>query len=286
MITVREYILFPVLLGSEKWVSLRDHEKLFYIRLGCATDGAGRFDADAALLRAALYPKELHKVSERDVKGLLMRMHQVGLVRLYTQAGKGYGEVTSYKQRDSQRKVRYPEPDAGEMNFASMESAPADDPSPRSSSVRKKNRIEGKGMKKVAEATAAQPPNQFAGEESTDAWIARLSAAWPSLDIASEVQKAITKKAKSGEQLERGWFEQSWLTKCTPVVTRGEVFRVSKAQKAGEVANEQPEPEGWREVIKDSVYGPGEENEVKSWAELPVHVKAWVREQLEKRNAA
>jgi len=282
MITVREYILFPVLLGSEKWVSLRDHEKLFYIRLGCATDGAGRFDADAALLRAALYPKELHKVSERDVKGLLMRMHQVGLVRLYTQAGKGYGEVTSYKQRDSQRKVRYPEPDAGEMNFASMESAPADDPPPRSSPVIKKNRIEGKGMKKVAEATDAQPPNQFAGEESTDAWMERLRAEWPDIDIAEQLQLAITAKTKQGRKLERGWFEEKWLPKCTATVSRGDIFKTEAARK---IEQSDEAPDGWKEVLSDTNYGPGGVFEVKTWAEVKPDVRSIIFQKLG-RNAA
>lgn len=297
MIIVREYILFPVLLSSDRFVALKDYLKLFYIRLGCATDGAGRFDADAALLRAALYPKELKKVSEVDVKGMLMHLHQVGLVRLYTRSGKGFGEVTLYKQRDSQRKVRYPAPDSGELNFAGSEAGPEygearpDDPPieplpapPRPPPSERKNRIEGKG-KRISDT----PPAQLAqagvsAGEPLETWLARLRLAWPSLNVDAELQRALTKKAKVGEALERGWFERSWLPGCTETVTRADVFRAEKA-KASSAFDEQNDeaPEGWHGPVDETQYGRGGCFEETEWRKLPNHIKEFARKELAKK---
>lgn len=141
---LRPYILHPEWLGSDRVVGLRDHVKLFFLKIGNVTDGAGRFEADAAMLRAALYPKELHKVSERDVKGMMEQIHTAGLVRLYTRAGKGFGEVTIYKQLDSKRKVRFPGPDAGELNFAMEGPSPAEPGPPEVSPVAARPRPEMK----------------------------------------------------------------------------------------------------------------------------------------------
>jgi hypothetical protein len=109
--TLREYLLRAGWMDSERVQALPDHLQLFFLRLGHACDGASRFENHPKKLRSALYPIALHKVSERDVASNIVRLHDAGLVKLYAVAGRGYGEVLNFGQKDTKRKVIHPAPE-------------------------------------------------------------------------------------------------------------------------------------------------------------------------------
>lgn len=271
---LRPYILHPEWLGSDRVVALRDHLKLFFLKIGNVTDGAGRFEADAAMLRAALYPKELHKVSERDVKGMLEQIHIAGLVRLYTRAGKGFGEVTIYKQTDSSRKVRYPGPDAGEFNFASA-SPPARselaEPALRFKPIRSEA-----NKNEVCELAPAAPTPHHTTLSQVE-WEASLREEWPGVEIAAELVKAgayVRSKRGPKARLSRKFFVEQWLPGCE----RGDDD--AERPSSSPVLVDEAEPDGWRDVLADTQYGPGGALEVKTWAGVSKSVKAHVRSQL------
>jgi hypothetical protein len=45
-----------------------------------------------------------------------------------------------------------------------------------------------------------------------------------------------------------------------------------------------PEPQGWREILRDSKYGPGGIFEASSWAQVPKDVKQVVVERVTKQS--
>ena len=112
MITRLEYLATGDVLLHRKVVGLRAHLQVFFLRLYFMTDGAGRFRADAAVIRASLYAHELQQVSERDVASRLQELHRADLIKLYAEGDVGYGKVTDdfWQQSDKKRKVRHPAP--------------------------------------------------------------------------------------------------------------------------------------------------------------------------------
>lgn len=84
--------------------------EVFYRRLMSKVDDFGRFTADARLLRAALYPLKLDKVSDRDTQGWLQETAEVGLVKVYEVDGKRFLEMQKFNQRVRSNKSKYPDP--------------------------------------------------------------------------------------------------------------------------------------------------------------------------------
>jgi len=97
--------------NSPRFAKATWRERDFYYGLLTMADDYGRFDATPAILRAGLYAPILNKVSERDVKEMLARCHALGLVKLYTSDGQGYGQVMRYDQRMAKKQALYPAPD-------------------------------------------------------------------------------------------------------------------------------------------------------------------------------
>jgi hypothetical protein len=110
-----------------------------------------------------------------------------------------------------------------------------------------------------AHATPSQPPrhgptaadepprrrgdSSWAGsgrqQESDLEWIARLTAAWPGVDIETQLAKA--HKKRRGD-VERGWFESVWLPGVTPMAPSPSSLLRSPAPA---------EPTGWRETLEE-----------------------------------
>lgn len=256
---LRDCIVRSGIVDSARVCALPVACQLFFRNLLHACDGAGRFPADADELRNAFYWRS-PGVSKPHVEAWLTKCHQAGLVKLYTSGGKAYGGMPNYGQRDTKRRVLYPPPDDGELNFAV--SLDPDDP-PASKPKKKRNEV--KGRESAREAPAALPAPAVENlSESHEAWLARLQVAWPHLDVRAEAVKAYVKKSKRGEQLERGWFEASWLPKCTETVTNRALFAPQAAS-----AMTQGEPEGWRAVLAGTVLGDAiDAGEIGGWDEL------------------
>ena len=135
---LREYLIMPQWMGSDRLARQRAHVREFFIRLMHLQDGAGRFDADAALIRTVLYPRNLAQVSERDVQGWLQTLHSIGVIKLYTVEGRAYGKVPDNKQRDTKRKAVHPDEDGGQLDFSKLPP-----PEPPEKPARRKSELNG-----------------------------------------------------------------------------------------------------------------------------------------------
>lgn len=155
MIALRPVLVRPGIVDSERVCKLPLACQIFFRNLLHVCDGAGRFSVNAAELRHALY-RWAPGVSNPHVEAWLRRLHQDHLVKLYTRGALGYGEIVNYGQRDTKRKVLYPPPDEGELNFAGAEAAA---PPGKGGWQKALNRIEEK---------SPQPPAEPGGGNSSD----------------------------------------------------------------------------------------------------------------------
>jgi hypothetical protein len=87
--------------------------EVFYRRLMSIVDDYGRYDARPAILRGALYPLKLDKVSDADVVKWLGECSKAGLVSVYQVEQKDYLEVLKFGQRLRAMKSQYPPPEDG-----------------------------------------------------------------------------------------------------------------------------------------------------------------------------
>jgi hypothetical protein len=105
-------ILRAGILSSEAVNKLTWQAEVFYRRLMSVVDDFGRYDARASILRAALYPLKLDRVSEPDVVKWIDECREAGLVRVYVECSRGYLEVTKFDQRLRAKKSKWPAPSA------------------------------------------------------------------------------------------------------------------------------------------------------------------------------
>lgn len=114
-------------------------------------------------------------------------------------------------------------------------------------------------------------------KEDDETWLARLRSLYPSVDIAGEMQHAeryVKRQRGEKARLTKRYFEREWLPRCDGVVTACSSAQRQRAEQA---------PDGWEEVIAESIYGPGQERSVSSWAELPDDVRRFVHEKLKRK---
>lgn len=102
---LREGILESYDVDKLNWAA-----EVFYRRLMSKVDDFGRFSADVRLLRAALYPLKLDKVSDRDTQGWLQATEKAGLVKVYEVDGKSFLELQKFNQRVRSSESKYPAP--------------------------------------------------------------------------------------------------------------------------------------------------------------------------------
>jgi hypothetical protein len=98
------------ILTSESVDQLSWPGEIFYRRLMSVADDFGRYEGRPSILRAALYPLKLDKVSEPDVVKWLGECSKAGLVRKYTVDDKEYIEISKFRQRLRAMKSKYPAP--------------------------------------------------------------------------------------------------------------------------------------------------------------------------------
>jgi hypothetical protein len=91
------------ILSSEPVNALSWPAELFYRRLFSVVDDYGRYSAHPGILRAALYPLQLEKVSESDIGKWLRETEKAALVRLYSLEQKRYLEVAKFGQQTRSR---------------------------------------------------------------------------------------------------------------------------------------------------------------------------------------
>ena len=102
---IREGILTSPKLAKLGWA-----EEVFYRRLLSVVDDFGRYYADAGMLRAACYPRQLNKVSDSDVGKWLGACAAAALVRVYpAEDGERYLEVVKFDQQVRAKKSKFPD---------------------------------------------------------------------------------------------------------------------------------------------------------------------------------
>lgn len=110
---LRDRMVYGGIQTSRRMARLTWMQRDFFRGLLHVADDYGRFEADAEMLRAVLYGPMLSKVSVRDVQEALMRCaaSEIGLVKLYTVEGRGYGKVYNFRQTLMKRRALYPDED-------------------------------------------------------------------------------------------------------------------------------------------------------------------------------
>ena len=96
---------------SEAVNSLQWQAEVFYRRLLNRVDDFGRFTANNALLRAAIFPLQTERVRETDLSRLLAECEKAGLLYVYTASGKQFLVLQKW-ERGRALKSEYPRPPA------------------------------------------------------------------------------------------------------------------------------------------------------------------------------
>lgn len=98
------------ILTSERIASLNWEAEVFYRRLMSVADDYGLYDARPAILRSALYPLQLDKMSECNIQRCLAACEAAGLILLFARNGKSFLQIRNFGQQ-IKSKPKYPLPD-------------------------------------------------------------------------------------------------------------------------------------------------------------------------------
>jgi len=94
---------------SERVNSLSWQGEVFFRRLINKVDDFGRLYASPTLLRAALFPLQLDKVTEKDVVRLIAELEEKGLLATYEVDGKRFLALAKWEQGRA-KKSKHPQP--------------------------------------------------------------------------------------------------------------------------------------------------------------------------------
>lgn len=256
---LREVLIFPEILTSRRVAKLKPFAQLFYRNLMHVCDGAGVFENDPELLCNALYPRARHAVTPEAIAKWLKECHEAGLIRFHTDdQGRPLGEFTTWLQRDTRRRQRYRHSKDRTPDELPFEDGPPDPPPPK----KKRNGMEGKRRE-----DAPLPTMQV---ETDQAWMARVQAANPEVDVPGELRKALAKNPRAG----RKYFEEQWLPNCERPI--------QLTTPTGAVMTVQPEPEAWRAYLKDHYEGESwaESAAASDWQSMPAHWRAKIAREM------
>lgn len=161
-------ILREGILTSPRMARLGWPEEVFYRRLHSVVDDFGRYFADAGLLRAACYPRQLNKVSDSDIGKWLTVLVEAALVRVYpAEDGERYLEVLDFGQQVRAKKSRFP--DMRSTCAADATQPPANAHLDVSVSVSEDVGVT-RGKRATAAPRKAQLPEDFGISDSVRAW--------------------------------------------------------------------------------------------------------------------
>lgn len=92
-------LIRDAILTSGRVASLSWEAEVFYRRLMSVADDYGLYDARTPILRSALYPLQLDKMSECNIQRCLSACEAAGLILLYSHAGKPYLMILGFGQQ-------------------------------------------------------------------------------------------------------------------------------------------------------------------------------------------
>lgn len=98
------------ILTSERVTQLSWEAEVFYRRLLSVVDDYGLYDSRPSILRSALYPLQLDKMSECNIQRSLTACETAGLILLYSQDGKPFLMILHFGQA-LRSLPKYPLPD-------------------------------------------------------------------------------------------------------------------------------------------------------------------------------
>jgi hypothetical protein len=105
-------ILKASIITAERFSQLSWPAMVFFYKLLNVVDDFGRFDGRDAILRAAMYPLNLEKVTEPDVRKWKCECIEAGVVRGYAVEGKEYISLTELHWKARAESSKYPPPPA------------------------------------------------------------------------------------------------------------------------------------------------------------------------------
>lgn len=111
-------LIRDAILTSGRVASLSWEEEVFYRRLMSVADDYGLYDARPPILRSALYPLQLDKMSECNIQRCLSACEAAGLILLYSHAGKPYLMILGFGQQ-GKTSPKWPLPDGYEVQKVS-----------------------------------------------------------------------------------------------------------------------------------------------------------------------
>lgn len=244
MIRRLEYLASADVLLAREVATLRVHLQLFFVRLFFITDGAGRFRADAAEIRASLYTHELQQVSKRDVASRLHELHRAGLIKLYAEGSVGYGRVADHfwRQRDKLRKVAHPDESPavpGGLLFAEPEPPPVAASPP--ALVRKRPQA---GVSVLPPPLTSLPVNL--DQKPAEACLAELAPRYPRHDLRAclrDARRYVRKERGEEAEVTVGWFVTHWM----PFAAEARHDAPSPAETPAQAATRATEAARWQQ---------------------------------------
>jgi uncharacterized phage protein (TIGR02220 family) len=111
-------ILREGILTSERIASLSWQAEVFYRRLMSVVDDYGRYFAKPMALRAACFPMQLDRVSDKDIEKWLTEGTANRLLRLYDVDNTTFLELLDFRQQVRAKKSKYPDPINGSDHHA------------------------------------------------------------------------------------------------------------------------------------------------------------------------
>lgn len=261
------------LLDSAKIGAVPEFAELLFVRLILATCHAGRCPWDPEWIRThALQNRPRKRLTE--IAAALETLRRAHLVTRYTGHDcTPYLLIPNHGQR-LKHAVRSPwppppdgPPDTDGQTFMALPGSPPP-------LIAKEPKAGRAGRPPLFSSTSdSEAP---AAPETEAAWLGRLAREWPGLDIADELREA---RRKKGRRLERVWFEREWLPRCSERV--GEHGATAAAPVA-------PEPEAWRQHLKDRYPGESwaESAAAFPWAQMPAHWRDKIAAEMRTHRAA
>lgn len=130
---------------SEKVNNLTADAERFFTRLIMKVDDYGRFPANPKLLRSALFPLLIDKISEKDVSQWTVNCQSIDsqLIIVYEVDGKRYIQINNFRQRLRNQREKYPSPDNGIIIDGQLTvNCQSDDGLKRNETKRNRNEVE------------------------------------------------------------------------------------------------------------------------------------------------
>jgi hypothetical protein len=179
---------------SESVNALSDAAEVFYRRLLNRVDDFGRYTANLALLRAALYPLRLDSVPVTTIEKHLAECQEVGLVFTYTHEGKPFLVINKWEQGRA-KSSEYPPPPADTCErmktyVYTCKHKLAYAPDSDSDSDSDTDTDSDAAGRSAEESAPAAKKKQAKSEPLDDtAWLAGMAKDYPHADVPAELRK-------------------------------------------------------------------------------------------------